>query len=62
VHVVVANQLQTRKDRVLLVEPNPAGDGVSVETIGKAPDNAHVEDALVPAIVARHKAFMSGDE
>lgn len=64
-HAVVANLLQTRKDRVLLVQQQPeqprrssAGDsgcGSRVITINRAPDTLHIEGELVAQIVRLHE-------
>lgn len=65
VHLVVANQLQTRRNTVHLVsrENEACGDNAEstlfhVEDINRHEDNTHIESQLVAAVINRHNKFM----
>ena len=61
-HCVVANILETRKDRVLLVTAKEGGDGgtdaVDVVPIDRDPTEAFIERQLVEAVVRLHARYM----
>ena len=70
-HCVVANILETRKERVLLVTPGagcgggegacgaPSADGVAVEAISRDPAEPFIEKQLVSRVVALHRRYMA---
>ena len=65
VHLVVANMLHTRKERVYLVEPSPGGRGggdaaVTVRQLDRPPGEAVIEQALVAEVVAAHRRHIAG--
>lgn len=51
VHAVVANILETRKDKVLIVS-----NDLSVHTITRGEDDGFIENDIVKAIVGSHQS------
>ncbi len=65
VHLVVANELHSRKDTVLLVAPPQGGlgpQGVEVRRIDRPAGVAAIESLLVAEVVAMHAAHMERAE
>jgi len=53
-HLVVANRLDTRRDRVVLVEPG------ATQTLERPAGASEIEDALIEAVAARHERYIAG--
>lgn len=59
VHLVVANQLQTRRDVVHLVQRSPLPPFFEVEEVRRPPPSPFIEHQLVAAVISRHDLFCS---